>query len=101
MSVVGLRFTPPQESYEGFQFRIATTMCAVFGLFSLAFLLKHVVVWGPSGDIDLLPGALHVLGSYMLAYYFRTLGGTLELLVLLGSFAAVFWLNLPKQYFAG
>jgi selenocysteine lyase/cysteine desulfurase len=103
MSTIGLRFTPPDESYEGFKFRMALIVCLVFGYLTALFFVKHVLVFHPDPDhvVGLLPEPFHVIGNYMLAYYCRTSSGALELLLTLAGFGAVFWLNLPKQYFAG
>jgi len=44
MSWLGLRLTPPNESYDGFKFRMARILCLVFGAFSMLFLAKHALV---------------------------------------------------------
>jgi hypothetical protein len=100
MSMIGLRFTPPDASYEGFKFRITTMMCIVFGFFAAVFCVKHVLVLHSDHTVDILPEPFHVIGNYLLAYYGRTSAGFLELVMMLAAFGAVFWLNLPKQYFA-
>jgi selenocysteine lyase/cysteine desulfurase len=100
MSTIGLRFTPPDESYDGFKFRIARTLALVFGFFTALFFIKHVLVFHDY-TVGLLPEPFHVIWNYLLAYYFRTAEGALEMVLILASFGAVFWLNLPKQYFAG
>jgi selenocysteine lyase/cysteine desulfurase len=100
MSSIGLRFTPPDESYDGFKFRIALTMDLVFGFFTALFLIKHVLVFHDY-TVSLLPEPFRVIWNYLLAYYWRTLAGALEMVMIFASFGAVFWLNLPKQYFAG
>ena len=100
MSMIGLRFTPPDESYDGFKFRIARTLASVFGFFTVVFFIKHVLVFH-LGHPGLLPEPFRVIWNYLLAYYLRTLAGALEGLSILAGFGAVFWLNLPKQYFAG
>ncbi len=100
MSAIGLRFTPPDESYEGFKFRMARILCSVFGFFAALFFVKHVLVFHTDHTVGVLPEPFRVIGNYLLAYYWRTSGGALELLLILLSFGAVFWLNLPKQYFA-
>jgi len=102
MSVIGLRFTPPNESYDGFKFRMARTVALVFGFFTALFFIKHVLLFHPEHKtVGLLPGAFYVIANYLLAYYWRTFWGVLELIIILAGFGAVFWLNLPKQYFAG
>ena len=100
MSSIGLRFTPPDESYDGFKFRIALTMASVFGFFTTLFFVKHVLVFHDY-TVGLLPEPFRVIWNYLLAYYWRTSAGALEMVMILTSFGAVFWLNLPKQYFAG
>ena len=100
MSSIGLRFTPPDESYDGFKFRIALTMASVFGFFTTLFFVKHVLVFHDY-TVGLLPEPFRVIWNYLLAYYWRTLAGALEMGMIFASFGAVFWLNLPKQYFAG
>lgn len=100
MSTIGLRFTPPEASYEGFKFRMAGILCLVFGFFAAVFLAKHTLVLHSDHTVDVLPEPFHVIGSYLLTYYMRTVGGLLELAMMLAGFGAVFWLNLPKQYFA-
>ncbi|MBV9301625.1 MAG: aminotransferase class V-fold PLP-dependent enzyme [Acidobacteriaceae bacterium] len=100
MSLIALRFTPPDESYEGFKFRIARLLCIVFGFFTLLFFSKHVLVYHAHHQLGLLPEPFRVIWAYLLAYYWRTSGGLLEMLLILAGFAAAFWLNLPKQYFA-
>jgi selenocysteine lyase/cysteine desulfurase len=100
MSSIGLRFTPPDESYDGFKFRIALTLASVFGFFTTLFFVKHVLVFHDY-TVSLLPEPFRVIWNYLLAYYWRTLAGALEMLMIFASFGAVFWLNLPKQYFAG
>ena len=101
MSRIGLRFTPPDESYDGFKFRIARTLALVFGFFTAVFFIKHVLVFHPDHTVGLLPEPFRVIWNYLLAYYSRTLAGALEGVSILAGFGAVFWLNLPKQYFAG
>jgi selenocysteine lyase/cysteine desulfurase len=101
MSMLVLRFTPPAESYEGFKFRMASILCLVFGFFGTLFFVKHVLVFHSDHTVGLLPEPFHVIASYLLAYYCRTSLGVLELVLMLVVFGAVFWLNLPKQYFAG
>ena len=100
MSTIGLRFTPPDESYDGFKFRIALTLTSVFGFFTALFFIKHVLVFHDY-TVGLLPEPFRVIWNYLLAYYLRTSAGALEMVMILTSFGAVFWLNLPKQYFAG
>jgi selenocysteine lyase/cysteine desulfurase len=100
MNSIGLRFTPPDESYDGFKFRIALTMASVFGFFTTLFLVKHVLVFHDY-TVGLLPEPFRVIWNYLLAYYWRTSAGALEMVMIFASFGAVFWLNLPKQYFAG
>jgi selenocysteine lyase/cysteine desulfurase len=100
MSSIGLRFTPPDESYDGFKFRIALTLALVFGFFTTLFFIKHVLVFHDY-TVGLLPEPFRVIWNYLLAYYWRTLAGALEMVMIIASFGAVFWLNLPKQYFAG
>jgi selenocysteine lyase/cysteine desulfurase len=99
MSTIGLDFTPPDESYDGFKFRIARTLALVFGYFTALFLIKHVLVFHDY-TVGLLPEPFHVIWNYLLAYYWRTSEGALEMVLIFASFGAVFWLNLPKQYFA-
>ena len=100
MSSIGLRFTPPDESYDGFKFRIALTLASVFGFFTTLFFVKHVLVFHDY-TVGLLPEPFRVIWNYLLAYYWRTSAGALEMVMILASFGAVFWLNVPKQYFAG
>jgi selenocysteine lyase/cysteine desulfurase len=100
MSTIGLRFTPPDESYDGFKFRIALTLALVFSFFATLFFIKHVLVFHDY-TVGLLPEPFRVIWNYLLAYYWRTTAGALEMVVIFASFGAVFWLNLPKQYFAG
>jgi selenocysteine lyase/cysteine desulfurase len=101
MSTIGLRFTPPDESYDGFKFRIARTLALVFGFFTVLFFIKHVLVF-QDYTVSLLPEPFRVIWNYLLAYYWRTsVGRAAEMVLILASFGAVFWLNLPKQYFAG
>src|SRR5438067_8664959 len=100
MSIIGRRFTPPDASYEGFKFRIASILCLVFGFFAAVFCVKHVLVLHSDHSVSILPEPFHVIGNYLLAYYGRTPGGFLEVVMMLAGFVAVFWLNLPKQYFA-
>ena len=100
MSMIGLRFTPPDESYDGFKFRLAGTLAAVFGFFTVLFFIKHVLVVHDY-TVGLLPEPFRVIWNYLLAYYWSTSAGALEMVMILASFGAVFWLNLPKQYFAG
>jgi hypothetical protein len=101
MSTLVLRFTPPAESYEGFKFRMASILCLVFGFFGTLFFVRHVLVFHSDRTVGVLPEPFHVIASYLLPYYCRTSLGVLELVLILGVFCAVFWLNLPKQYFAG
>ena len=101
MSMIGLRFTPPDESYDGFKFRMARTLALVFGFFTAVFFIKHVLVFQTDHTVGLLPEPFWIIWNYLLAYYSRTLAGALEGVSILASFGAVFWLNLPKQYFAG
>jgi selenocysteine lyase/cysteine desulfurase len=101
MSWLGLRLTPPNESYEGFKFRMASMLCLVFGAFATLFILKHAVVIRGFHDIGLLPEPFYIIRNYILGYYLKTASGAWELLLILAGFAAAFWLNLPKQYFAG
>src|SRR5947209_3780969 len=101
MSGIGLRFTPPDESYDGFKFRMASMLCMVFGFFAVIFLAKHVLIFHSGYPVSLLPEPFQVIGTYLFAYYAGTSAGRLELLLIPGSFIAVFWLNLPKHYFAG
>ena len=100
MSTIGLRFTPPDESYDGFKFRIALTLALVFSFFATLFFVKHVLVFHDY-TVGLLPEPFRVIWNYLLAYYWRTSAGAVEMAVIFASFGAVFWLNLPKQYFAG
>ncbi len=100
MSSIGLRFTPPDESYDGFKFWIALTLALVFGFFTTLFFIKHVLVFHDY-RVGLLPEPFRVIWNYLLAYYWRTMEGALEMVMIFASFGAVFWLNLPKQYFAG
>jgi selenocysteine lyase/cysteine desulfurase len=99
MSLISLRFSPPVETYDGFKFRMASILCLVFGFFSMLFLAKHVLVF-QGIHARLLPEPRQVIWNYLLAYYWKTLGGATEFVVILVGFAAVFWLNVPKQYFA-
>ena len=101
MSWLGLRLTPPNESYDGFKFRMARILCLVFGAFSVLFLAKHALVIHSFYDVGLLPEPFRIIGDYVFGYYFKTARGALELLLILAGFAAIFWLNFPKQYFAG
>ncbi len=101
MSTIGLRFTPPDESYEGFKFRIAGTLCVVFGFFTALFFVKHVLVFHADHTAGILPEPFGVIGNYLRAYYAGTSSGALELVLILAGFGAIFWLNLAKQYFAG
>jgi selenocysteine lyase/cysteine desulfurase len=101
MSMLVLRFTPPAESYEGFKFRMASILCVVFGFFATLFFVRHVLVFHSDYTVGVLPEPFRVIGNYLLAYYCRTSSGVLELVLMLAAFGAVFWLNLPKQYFAG
>jgi selenocysteine lyase/cysteine desulfurase len=101
MSIIVLRFTPPAESYEGFKFRMASILCVVFGFFATVLFVRHVVVFHSDHTVGVLPEPFHVIENYLLAYYWRTWSGLLELMLMLAGFGAVFWLNLPKQYFAG
>ena len=99
--MTAMRFTPPDESYDGFKFRIALILCSVSGFFTALFFVKHALVLHPNHTVGLLPEPFRVIGNYLWSYYWRTANGVLELLLTLGGFGAVFWLNLPKQYFAG
>lgn len=100
MSLTSLRFRPPDQTYDGFKFRMARTLCLVFGFFSVLFLAKHVLVFQGIQTPRLLPESGQVIWNYLLAYYWKTWGGVRELLLILLGFAAIFWLNIPKQYFA-
>ncbi len=101
MSWLGLRLTPPDESYDGFKFRMARILCLVFGIFGVLFFVKHAVVIHSFYDIELLPEPFRIIRNYVLGYYLKTAWGALEVLLILAGFAAIFWLNFPKQYFAG
>jgi len=71
----------------------------VFGVFALLFFVKHAVVLHSLYDVRLLPEPFHHL-ELRTAYYLRTASGATELLLIFAGFAATFWLNLPKHYFA-
>jgi selenocysteine lyase/cysteine desulfurase len=101
MSIIARRFTPPDESYDGFKFRLARTLAMVFGFFVAVFFVKHVLIFHSVRAVSVLPEPFRVITDYLLEYYWRTLGGAIEMVSILVGFAAVFWLNLPKQYFAG
>ena len=101
MSMIGLRFTPPDASYDGFRFRLARTLVLVFAFFATIFFIKHVLVFRSDHTVSMLPEPFRVIANYLVAYYFLTFAGAVEFFLILAGFGAVFWLNLPKQYFAG
>jgi len=100
MSWQMLDFTPPRESYDGFKFSVARTLCVIFGLLSGVFIIEHCLrITNISEALTPLPDSWTILYHYVAGYYFKTGMGALELLVILVGFAATFWLNIPKQYF--
>jgi selenocysteine lyase/cysteine desulfurase len=95
-----LDFTPPRESYDGFKFSVARTLCLIFGLLSVVFIIEHCLRYTNFSEaLTPLPDSWTILYHYVAGYYFKTGTGALELLVILAAFAATFWLNIPKQYF--
>src|SRR2546423_15323230 len=100
MSWEALDFTPPRESYEGFKFSVASTLCLIFGLLSGVFIIEHCLrPTNISEALTPLPDSWTILYHYLLGYYFKTGMGALELLTIIFTFAGTFWLNIPKQYF--
>src|SRR5260370_42691846 len=102
MSLIRLRFRPPDQTYDGFKFRMASILCLVFGFFSVLFFAKHGLVFQDFlTPPRLLPESVQVIWDYLRAYYWKTSYGAIEFALILLGFAAVFWLNIPKLIFVG